>query len=373
MRIGIPKEISLEEKRVSLTPAAVDELVKNGHVVYVESNAGIDCHFLDEDYRAVGANIVYSLEEIYKRSEMIVKVTPITEEESKMLLPEQILFSFMYMMMSKKNTLEILLNKKITAIGYELIERETEYSILHSMSDIAGQLAIQVAEKYLENSLPVSRGVLLGGIPGVNPAKVVIIGAGVAGMSAARSAFARGADVVLLDKNISKLKQADILFKKAVRTLLSTSLTVSETINNADVVIGAVSSTREKAPIVLSKKDLKYLPKGSVLVDLAIDRGGCFESSRPTSISNPIFVEKDIIHFCVPNLPSIVSRTASIALTNNILDYIVAVANNGLNEELMSDQSLQKGVCMYEGFCTDETISKHFGLDFRRLHIYSQN
>lgn len=240
MRIGIPTETRWEEKRVSLAPAGVDSLIRTGHTVYIQSNAGDASHFTDEEYREVGATIVYNREEVFGRSEMIVKVSPLTEEEADMLVDNQILFSFLLLTMGKKNVLEKLLTKKITAIGFELIEHDSRLPILHSMSEIAGPLAIQVAERYLESFTKSGRGILLGGITGVAPAAVVILGAGVVGITAARAALGRGAQVIVIDKDLSRLRQIETEFHRGVTTVMANPYTISRGVKFADVLVGAV-------------------------------------------------------------------------------------------------------------------------------------
>jgi alanine dehydrogenase len=374
MRIGIPKEISIEEKRVGLTPAAVDALVKNGHTVFVESKAGESCHFTDEEYEKAGAKIVYSSEEAFKRADMVVKVAPLTEEEVDYMYEGQILFSFLYLMMSKKNIIQGLLDKKITAIGYELITKDGKNTILQAMSEIAGQLSINVAAKLLENSTDVSKGILLGSVPGVKPANVLIIGGGVAGIAAARTALTNGARVTILDKNINKLREIEEKFNKNVTTLISAPMIIQRVSKYADVIIGAVSTNENnQVPKILTYKDLDNLKKGTVLIDLAIDRGGCFESSRLTTLSNPYFIEKDIIHYCVPNLPALVSRTASIALANNTYEFIFDVADFGIEHQITINNDVTKGICLYNGKCTNETIAKMYNLEYLRLHPFSKN
>ncbi|HPD66876.1 MAG TPA: alanine dehydrogenase [Ignavibacteriales bacterium] len=374
MRIGIPKESTIEEKRVGLTPAAVDALVKNGHTVFVETKAGADCHFDDEEYEKAGAKIVYSAEEAFKRANMIVKVAPLSEIEASYMYEGQILFSFLYLMMNKKSIIQKLLENKVTAIGYELILRNGHNTILQSMSEIAGQLSIQVATSLLENSTEVSKGILLGSVPGVKPANVLIIGGGVAGTAAARSALTNGARVTILDTNINRLKELDLMFNKNVTTLISAPMIIQRVSKYADVIIGAVSTNdNNQVPKVLTYQNLNNLKKGTVLIDLAIDRGGCFESSRLTTLTNPYFIEKDIIHYCVPNLPAKVSRTSSIALANNTYEYIFNVADYGIEHQITMNNELTRGICLYNGKCTNETIAKMYNLEFLRLHPFSKN
>ncbi len=374
MRIGIPRESLYEEKRVSLTPAGVDALVRAGHTVYIETEAGFESHFSDEEYAKIGANIVYSAEEVFGRAEMIVKVAPLTFEEAKMLQENQIIFSFLHLAVAKKNIIEILLNKNVTAIGYELIEdEEGKLPVLHTMSEIAGQLAIQVAERQLESFSSGSRGILLGGITGVAPAAVVILGAGVAGISAARAALGRGAQVIVLDKDLNRLRQIDTQFRKKVTTVMANSYTISRGVKFADVLIGAVLIKGVKAPHLVSEEMVKQMKKGAVIVDVSIDQGGCVETSRITTLSDPVYQLHNIIHYCVPNMPAVVARTASYGLNNATIDYIMDIADNGLSNALIGDLGLAKGVCTHNNYCCNEPLANTFNIEYRRLHVFSTN
>lgn len=373
MRIGIPKETIHEEKRIALAPAGVDSLVRAGHTVYIQSGAGAGSNFSDEDFRSTGASIVYSCEEIYHRTEMIVKVAPLAEDEAMMLQDNQILFSSLHLVVGKRNILDLLLAKNITAIGYELIEEGDRLPILHSMSEIAGQLAIQVAERYLETYAQGGRGILLGGITGVAPAAVVILGAGVVGTTAARTALGRGAQVIVLDKDLNRLRSIDQTFSKKVTTVVANPYTISRGVKFADVLIGAVLIKGEKTPHLVTEAMVKEMKKGAVIVDVSIDQGGCIETSRVTSLSNPVYVFNDVIHYCVPNMPALVSRTASYGLNNSAINYISNIADNGLSHALMGDNGLAKGVCTYRGYVCNEPIANSFNMEYRRLHIFSNN
>ena len=373
MRIGIPKETLREEKRVALAPAGVHALVSAGHSVFIETNAGADSHFTDEEYRDVGAQVVYSAEEVYQRSELIAKIAPLTDEEAAMLQEEQILFSFLHLAISKKNIVDTLLSKKITAVSYELIEKNDQYPVLQSMSEIAGQLAVQIGERYLESDTQNGRGILMGGIPGVAPAAVVILGAGVVGFNAARAAYARGAQVIVLDNDLRRLRRIENNISKNITTVAANPYTIARGVKFADVFIGAINLKGEKIPHLVSEEMVKTMKEGAVIVDVSIDQGGCVETSRLTSHSDPVFVEHGVIHYGVPNIPALVSRTASYGLSNASIEYIENIAENGLSNALMGDDGLQKGVCTYRGNCTNQTIAEIFNLEFRRLHVFSTN
>ncbi|MBE2280600.1 MAG: alanine dehydrogenase [Ignavibacteriaceae bacterium] len=373
MRIGIPKEIKYEEKRVALAPAGVDYLIRSGHTVYIQSGAGEGSHFTDENYKSLGAKIVYNLEEVFQRSEMILKVGRITEEELPLLQEEQIIFSFLHLSISNKKIIATMIEKRITAITYELIEDAVGLPVLHSMSEIAGQLAIQAAENLLESTSPIGRGVLLGGIPGVAPAAAVILGAGTVGRIAAASALARGAQVIVLDKDIHRLRTLEHAFEKKITTVVANPYTISRGVRFADVLIGAVMIKGEKTPHLVTEEMVKTMKSGSVIVDVSIDQGGCIATSRPTTISNPTYVMHDVIHYCVPNMPSLVSRTASFGLTNASINYVLNIANHGLVNALTNDQGLAAGVCTLNGFCSNEILAESYNLEYRRIHFFSTN
>ncbi len=373
MRIGIPKENIFEEKRVALAPAGVDALIRAGHTVYIQSGAGEGSNLSDEDYSQTGAVIVYSQEEVYRRAELIAKVSPLTDDETELLQENQILFSFLHLAVSTKTTIEKLLQKNVTAIGYELIENETGLPVLHSMSEIAGQLSIQIAERYLESYVKGGRGILLGGITGVAPAAVVILGAGVVGTTAARAALGRGAQVIVIDKDLNRLRRIDSAFRQKITTVMANPYTISRGVKFADVLIGAVLIKGEKTPHLVTEEMVKNMKNGSVIIDVSIDQGGCIETSHVTTISDPIYSTHNVIHYCVPNMPALVSKTASYGLNNASLGYIQNIADNGLANALLGDDGLSKGVCTYQGSCSNEAIANIFNLEYRKLRIFSTN
>ncbi len=373
MRIGILKETHFEEKRVALTPAGVQSLVDQGHQVFIEKDAGLQSRFTNEEYEKVGAKLVYSADEVINRSEFIVKVAPFSDDEAQKLNPEQIVFSFLHLFMRKK-LLDIFLEKKITSIGFELVEDEkSNLPILSAMSEIAGQMAIQIAARYLENNFDISRGVLLGGMAGVAPAAVVILGAGTVGINAARAAIGLGAQVVILDKSIEKLRKTEDLLGKHVTTVVMNPYTIERGVKFADVLIGAVLIKGEKTPHIVTEAMVKTMKPGAVIIDVSIDQGGCIETSRPTTISNPTYILHDVIHYCVPNIPAIVSRTASYGLNNIIIDYILEIAELGLENALKENPGLAQGVCTNSGSCTNETLSEIYNLEYRKIHFFSKN
>lgn len=375
MKIGIIKESHYEEKRVALAPAGVDALIKNGHTIYIEKDAGSVSRFKDEDYTSLGASVLHTAAEVYDRADILLRVSPPTLEEVNMMHSGQIVFSFLHLAVADKKITELLIKKKVTAIGYELIESKEGLPILNAMSEIAGQIAIQVAENYLEISSinPKGRGILLGGIPGVAPAAIVILGAGVVGLNAARAALGKGAQVTMVDHDIERLRVVDRLFDKRVTTIVANPYTITKAVQFADVFIGAVLIKGGKSPHLVTKEMVQTMKPGSVIIDISIDQGGCIATSRPTTITNPSFVEDEVIHICVPNLPALVPRTSTYGLTNTSLKYILNVADNGLVNALMGDYGLASGVCTFNGYCSNEMIASILNIEYRRLHIISQN
>lgn len=373
MRIGIPKETAFEEKRVGIAPAGVDQLVKAGHKVYIESNAGIGSHFSNEEYQKMGAQLVYSSEEIYQRSEMIVKVAPPSENEAEMFEENQILFSFLNISLSKQKVMQLFINKRITSINYELIEKEDHFPVSQSMSEIAGQLAVQLGENYLSSDFESGRGILLGGITGVAPAAIVILGAGVVGLNAAKAALGRGAQVIVLDKELSRLHRLESLASSHLTTVVANPYTISRGVKFADILITAIKVQGEKAPHVITEEMVKTMKKGAVIVDVSIDQGGAVETSRPTSHSHPVFIKHGVIHYCVPNIPSLVSRTASYGLTNSALEFILSVADNGLINALDQKKGLMNAVFTHSGYCSNNAVASVFNLEYKKINISAEN
>jgi alanine dehydrogenase len=371
MNIGIPRESAdaqkILERRVALTPAGVKALVDNGHEVFVESMAGEYSGFSDAEYEKMGAKIVFSKEEVYKRAQMIVKVSRPSEAEYSYLCDGHLLFGFLHLAVAPKSFVEILLERKITAIGYEIIELpDGRLPILQAMSEIAGQMAIVIAARYLQNE-DGGRGIVLGGIPGVPPATVVILGAGVVGQNAIRAALGLGAHVVVLDKDVDKLREVEKLFDKRVETAIANVYNIEKAVQFADVLIGAVLIHGALTPKLVTEEMVKKMKPGSVIIDVSIDQGGCVETSRPTTIVNSVFVKYGVIHYCVPNIASNVARTATYALTNVSLPYILEISNSGLEHVLRERPSFAKGVYTYLGYCTNQSIAEIFNLKYKKI------
>ncbi len=373
MRIGIPKETFPDEKRVALAPAGVDQLVQNGHVVYVESKAGKESNFCDDDYRKVGAEIVYSHEEVFQRADVIIKVAPVNSEESEFLENEQIIFSFLHLAYNREEVARNLISRNVTAIGYEFIGANGYFPVLQMMSEISGQLAIQEGARYLGSNVENSRGILMGGLPGVAPAAVVILGAGVVGQSAAHAALGCGAQVIVLDSDIKKLRRLGELLGKNVTTVAANPYTIERGAQFADLLIAAVHLEHGAPKHLITEDTVKKMKRGSVIIDVSIDQGGCVETSRPTTISDPVFVKHDVIHYCVPNMPAIVPRSASYGITNTTMKYILMLANQGLDHVLMTQPEIANGVWAHRGYCTNEFLAETFNLEYKRLRIFPTN
>lgn len=367
MEIGILKEDEQIEQRVALSPVGVQTLTGLGHTVYVQKRAGALALFSDEEYQNAGATVVYSVEEITNRSQLILKVAPPTLEELRSFEKDQVLFSFLHLAVSQEKLIKELLVRNIIAVSYELIENSRgELSILQVMSEIAGHLSMQVAAHYLQGQQG-GRGILLGSLPGIPPASVVILGAGAVGKTATRVALGMGASVTILDHDLSRLRDLENLFQWRISTALATPGNIARAVRHADALIGAILLKGEKAPHLVTEPMVQTMKKGSVIIDVSIDQGGCVATSRPTRLDDPIFVQHGVVHYCVPNMASSVSRTATIALTNALLPYVREVADLGIRGAVQADPGFAKGVCVFDGKCTNSPIAKIFSLQWQDL------
>jgi alanine dehydrogenase len=368
MNIGVMKERFPQERRVSLTPGGVKTLAGFGATVYVERNAGAQSYFTDQEYQEAGAVIVYSPEELIMRSDVVSKIAPPTLDELSMLREGQTLFAAYHLAISKKEIIEKLLEKKVIAIAHELIENtHGELPIVQTMAEIAGQLSIQVAAHFLQTRHG-GRGVLLGSIPGVPAANVVILGAGTVGKTAARVALGLGARVNVIDRNIVHLRELENLFQWRISTALGDAYTIEQAVRDADVVIGAVLLKGEKTPHLVTEAMVKRMNPGSVIVDVSIDNGGCVETSRPTTLLDPTFIVHHVVHYCVPNMAASVPRTATVGWSNVLLPLLHEASDLGMDEMLRADAGLAKGVCTYKGSCTNKTAAKIFEIPFVDLN-----
>jgi alanine dehydrogenase len=356
MRVGIPKEIKSDEYRVAMMPVGAEMLVKAGHEVLVETQAGVGSGFLDEDYIKVGGKIVPSHEELFSRAEMIIKVKEPQPQEIKLFRPGQIVFTYFHFA-ADAALAQGCLQSQITAIAYETIrDRQGRLPCLTPMSEIAGKMSIQEGAKYLEKPM-MGRGILLGGVPGVAPAHVVILGAGVVGTNAAKVAAGLGANVVLMDVNLERLRYLDDVMASNVHTIFSDIHTVREHIRQADLVIGAVLIPGAKAPCLINRKHLSEMKNGSVIVDVAIDQGGCVETAKPTTHQQPTYIIDGVVHYCVTNMPGAVGRTSTIALCNATLPYAMKIAGKGYERAAADDAGLAEGINMVAGRVTHHAVA----------------
>lgn len=362
MKIGIPKEIKNHEYRVGATPSMVRALVEMGHEVCIQEMAGGKIGFTDEMYKAAGAQVVTSVAEVYQR-EMIIKVKEPQESEFPLLKQGQILFCYLHLAPDPLQTKE-LIDSGVVAIAYETVtDSHNRLPLLVPMSEIAGRIAIQVGATSLQLNHG-GKGLLLGGVPGVFPARVVVIGGGVVGTEAARMALGLGASVTIIDRDLNRLRQLDALFGPSLKTLYSTSLSIEEAVKMADLVIGSVLIPGKTAPKLVTEEMVKKMSPGSVVVDVAIDQGGCFETARPTTHANPTYVLHDVVHYCVTNMPGACARTATQALTNATMDYALMIANKGWKKALREHAGLREGLNVCFGHVTNASVAADLGYDY---------
>ena len=357
MIVGLPKEIKDNEYRVGLTPAGVRALSDGNHQVIVERSAGEGSGFDDALYQRAGAQIIDSADDVWGQADMIVKVKEPIEPEYPRMREGQMLFTYLHLAPDRKLT-EQLIKRKVTGIAYETItDRRGGLPLLTPMSEVAGRMAIQVGAHYLEK-MAGGRGILLGGVPGVPAARVVIIGGGVVGTNAAKIAVGMGAHVTMIDNNLERLRELDDIFLSKISTLASSAYMIHDAISNADLIIGAVLVPGASAPRLVTKNMLKDVPNGAVIVDVAVDQGGCIETTHPTTHSNPTYYVEGVLHYCVANMPGAVPRTSTFALTNATLPYAVKLANLGFLDAIRSDAGLKAGVNTYAGHCTYEAVAQ---------------
>ena len=365
MKIGLPKEIKDSEYRVGMVPAGVHSLVGAGHTVLVETHAGEGSDFSDKEYENAGAQLVASAEEVFDRADMIVKVKEPIAREYDLLHDGQILFTYLHLAPAPELT-EALLKKKVVGVAYETIpDGRGSLPLLIPMSEVAGRMAIHVGAHYLEKTNG-GRGNLLGGVPGVPPATVVIIGGGIVGTNAAKVAVGMGARVILLDVDPDRMRQLDDIFYGRAETHMSNHYTIAEAVASADVVVGAVLIPGATAPKLVTREMISAMRKGSVVVDVAVDQGGCCETTRPTTHSNPVYTIDGVLHYCVANMPGAVPRTSTLALTNSTLAYVLKLAK-GLKSALEKDPLIRQGVNVFRGAVTCRPVAEAQGLSYRPL------
>jgi len=367
MFIGVPRETHRHEHRVGLNPSAGARLSREGHTVFVESRAGERAHFSDQDYQAVGAQIVYSPDEAYQRADIVCRVGTLAPAELELIRPGSAICAFHHLAVTPREMVDKLLEAEVTLIGYEIIrDAEDDLPVLVPFSEMGGRMAVQLAAYYLQAETE-GRGVLMGIVPGVPPPTVLILGAGTVGRWAARQALASGAHVIVLDADLRKLRDVNQEFGGQAVTMLTSMLRLERYTAIADVVIGAVLLPGERAPFLVTEAMVKAMKPGAVILDISIDQGGCVETSRPTTIEDPVFSVHKVLHYCVPNMTANVPRTATRVLANAALPYILGIANSGLEQALRSDPGLAAGGYAYGGKMVNRKVAKALGVEAASL------
>ncbi len=368
MIIGIPKEIKESEHRVGMTPSGVQTLIQNGHDVYVQNSAGEGSGHSDEDYSSVGAKLLKTIEEVYDISEMIIKVKEPLKSEYSLIKEGQIIYTYFHFASSLELT-NAMVDSKSVCIAYETVENsDRSLPLLTPMSEVAGRMAAQQGAKFLEKHQK-GCGILLGGVPGVSPAKAVVLGGGVVGTQSAKMLAGLGADVTILDISLDRLRELDDIMPKNVKTKFSNHYNIKQEIQNAHLVIGAVLIAGAKAPNLITKDMLKDLAKGTVLVDVAVDQGGCFETTKPTTHSSPTYIIDDVLHYSVANMPGAVPMTSTEALTNATITYAIEIANKGWKKACNENEPLKKGLNIINGDIVYKAVADAFDLNYTELNI----
>jgi alanine dehydrogenase len=366
MKVGLPKEIKDNEYRVGLTPAGVQALSLSGHEVFVQKTAGEGSGFTDDQYVKAGGKMLDTADEIWQTGDMIVKVKEPIAPEYPRMRENQLLFTYLHLAPEFELTKQMM-ERNVTGVAYETItDKQGRLPLLTPMSEVAGRMSVQVGATYLEK-MNGGRGILLGGVPGVPSANVVIIGGGIVGTEAAKMAVGLGAKVTIIDRNLDRLRQLDDIFLSKVQTLASSQYAIEEAISHADLVIGAVLVVGAAAPKLVTRSMLHLVPQGAVLVDVAVDQGGCFETTHATTHSNPTYYEEGVLHYCVANMPGAVPRTSTFALTNATLPYALDLANKGFEQAIADDDGLREGVNTFAGKCTYEAVATSQNIEYTPL------
>lgn len=368
MKIGVPKEIKNNENRVGLTPGGVKELVNHNHEVFVQRTAGENSGYSDQEYEAMGAKMLDTIEDVYATADMIIKVKEPIEPEYPLIRENQLLFTYFHFASYEKLT-KAMIKSKAICLAYETVEKaDRSLPLLTPMSEVAGRMSAQQGAHFLEKPHR-GKGILLGGVPGVKPAKVLVLGGGVVGVNAAIIAAGMGADVTICDISLPRLRYLAEVLPKNVKTLMSSEYNICKELPDTDLVIGAVLIPGAKAPYLIKKEMLKLMRKGSVMVDVAIDQGGCFETSYPTTHSEPIYEVEGIVHYCVANIPGAVPYTSTVALTNATLPYAIQLANKGWEKACKDNADLYKGLNIVKGDVVYKAVADAFGLEYKELKL----
>lgn len=367
MNIGVINESSKIENRAGLTPSSVSLLVERGHTLYVQAGAGLKAGYTNEEYVSWGANIVFTKEEVFGRSDIVLNISPLNEEECSLVKKGQILFGFHHLAVARKDRVEELLRKDVTMIGYEIIQEDSEaLPFIESLSEIAGQMCLVISGHYLQTSQG-GRGLVLGGVVSVPPATAVIVGSGILARSAIKAMLGAGAQTVALGRDMDKLRELEEMTSGRLITLMASNYNLARMTKIADILIGAVLRPGEKAPVMITREMVKSMKKGSVIIDLAIDQGGCMETSRLTTLDQPTYIEEGVIHYCVPNITSTVSRTSTKLLSNLVAPYLIEIGEKGIEEGLKKKPSLAKGLYVYEGKLVRKSTAERFGLPYEEI------
>jgi alanine dehydrogenase len=367
MNIGVINESNKIENRAGLSPSGISFLVERGHTVYVQAGAGLKSGYTNEEYSSLGANIVFTKEEAFGRSDIVINISPLDEEESKLVKKDQILFGFHHLAVYRKKILEGLLKKNVTLLGYEIVQKEDEeLPFIECLSEIAGQMCLVISGHYLQTSQG-GRGLVIGGVVSVPPATAVVVGSGVLARSAIKAMLGAGAQTIALGRHMDRLRDLEDLTFGRLVTLMASQYNLARMVKVADILIGAVLRPGEKAPIMISRDMVSSMKKGSVLIDLAIDQGGCSETSRLTTLEQPTFIDEGIIHYCVPNITSTVSRTSTKVLSNMVVPYLFEIGEKGIENTLKENPSLARGIYVYKGQFVRKGVAERFAMPSKEL------
>jgi alanine dehydrogenase len=368
MNIGVLNESGKIENRVGLSPGGISLLVEHGHTVYVQAGAGLKAGYSNEEYSDLGAEIVFTKEEVFGRSDVVLNISPLNEEECKLVKKDQVLFGFHHLAVARKAIFEALLKKNVTIIGYEIVQDEKEdLPFIESLSEIAGQMCLAISGQYLQTCFG-GQGVILGGVVTVPPATAVVVGSGVLARSAVKSLLGAGAHTIALGSYMDRLRELEEITSGRLVTLFASQYNLARMTKIADILIGAVLRPGEKAPIMITRDMVKSMKKGSLIIDLAIDQGGCVETSRLTTLEQPTYIDEGVIHYCVPNITSAVSRTSTKVLSNLVAPCLIEIGEKGIEQTLKEKRCLARGVYVYRGNISKENIAERFGLDYKDIN-----
>lgn len=367
MNIGVINESNKIENRAGLSPSGISILTEKGHTLYVQAGAGLKSGYTNEDFSSLGANIVFTKEEVFGRSDVVLNISPLDEEECYLVKKGQILFGFHHLAVARKNIVEELLKKKVTMIGYEIVQEDNEaLPFIESLSEITGQMCLVISGHYLQTHQE-GRGIVIGGVVSVPPATAVIVGSGVLARSAIKALLGAGAHTIALGRYMDRLRDLEEMTSGRLVTLMASQYNLERMVKIADILIGAVLRPGERAPVMITRDMVKSMKKGSIIIDLAIDQGGCIETSRLTTLEHPTYVDQGVIHYCVPNITSTVSRTSTKVLSNLVASYLIEIGKMGIDKALKEYSELAKGVYIYQGDLVRKSTAERFDLPYKEL------